>query len=321
MVNTEGKSNVNNQNNRAAVLTISDKGYRGEREDTSGPALVSFLTENNWEVVYTKILPDEEEQIRRELMFLSDEAGINLILTTGGTGLSPRDMTPEATLSVAERLVPGIPEAMRAKSMEITKMGCLSRAQAGIRKQSLIVNLPGSKKAALENLEAVIAPIRHGVDMLCSSGSGECGVEAAIVLSVNISKEKGTVKTPIDEGILIPNHGLFGDAHAGNWHRQVSLLGIESVRKAEQTLGEKLEPGVFAENLLTQGIVLYTLPVGTRLQIGTAILEVTQIGKECHQGCEIRKRTGDCVMPREGIFAKVIREGHVKASDRIRVIS
>lgn len=150
----------------AAVITVSDKGARGEREDTSGPALAAILRENGFETVYTALVPDEEQDIRRELLLCADEKDICLAVTTGGTGLSPRDITPEVTESVLERRVPGIPEAMRAASMRITPMGCLSRETAGIRGKTLIVNLPGSEKASVENISAVIGPIRHGIDVL-----------------------------------------------------------------------------------------------------------------------------------------------------------
>lgn len=305
----------------AAVLTISDRGARGEREDTSGPAICGMLTEHGWEVVHTSILPDEMELIRKELICCADERQIALIVTTGGTGFSPRDITPEATLSVIEREARGIPEAMRAASMRITPRGCLSRSVAGIRKRSLIVNLPGSRKAAVENLDAVIGPIRHGIEMLCLEGSADCAAGTARIAAVCTSEEKGQIKRPVESIELLPDWGIVGDAHAGNWHRQVSLLGTDSVAKVQQHMAEKLVPGAFAENILVEGICLYELPVGTRLRIGTAVCEVTQIGKECHLGCEIRKKTGDCVMPREGIFAKVICAGRAKAGDAITVLN
>ena len=158
----------------AAVITVSDKGWQGLREDTSGPALCAMLREAGWEVVYTALVPDEREMIRRELIACADEKRLALVLTTGGTGFSPRDVTPEATLEAVERLAPGIPEAMRAESMKITPHGCLSRETAGIRGGTLIINLPGSKKASTENLAAVLKPIRHGVQMLQSAGSADC---------------------------------------------------------------------------------------------------------------------------------------------------
>lgn len=159
----------------AAVITISDKGSRGERVDTSGPAICAILKDKGWSVGYTSIIPDEAEQIKAELIKCADEMGLELILTTGGTGFSPRDVTPEATLAVVERETRGIPEAMRLESLKITPRGCLSRSAAGIRGRSLIVNLPGSEKAAKENLFAVIDALGHGLEMLGGSGSADCG--------------------------------------------------------------------------------------------------------------------------------------------------
>lgn len=158
----------------AAVITVSDKGYRGEREDTSGPNLVKLLTEKGFDVVYTSMVPDDSEKIKAELIKCADDLRTALVLTTGGTGFSPKDITPEATTEVVERLTPGIPEAMRAESMKITPRGCLSRSVAGIRNRSLIINLPGSKKASEENIMAVIDPVMHGLDMLNSEGSADC---------------------------------------------------------------------------------------------------------------------------------------------------
>ena len=158
----------------AAVITVSDKGYRGEREDTSGPNLVSILIDHGFDVVYTCIVPDDMEMIGSELRKCADEKHISLVLTTGGTGFSPRDITPEATMAVVERPTPGIPEAMRAESMRITPKGCLSRSAAGIRGRTLIINLPGSKKASQENILAVLDPVKHGLEMLLGEGSADC---------------------------------------------------------------------------------------------------------------------------------------------------
>lgn len=139
------------------------------------------------------------------------------------------------------------------------------------------------------------------------------------VISVNTSDKKGVVKTPVAEVLLRAGQGIEGDAHAGDWHRQVSLLGIESFEKM-RAMGIELEPGKFAENITTEGIVLYELPVGTRLQIGETLHEVTQIGKQCHSGCEIKSLVGDCVMPREGIFTKVLEGGKVRPGDSIEIL-
>ena len=168
---------------KAAVITVSDKGYRGERIDTSGPAICAMLVAEGIEVCYTALVPDEADMIRAELIKCADELKIPLVLTTGGTGFSPRDITPEATLAVVERPTPGIPEAMRAESLKITPRGCLSRSAAGIRGRTLIINLPGSEKAAKENLNAVLSAVVHGLDMLASSGSADCA-ETSIQKSV-----------------------------------------------------------------------------------------------------------------------------------------
>lgn len=157
----------------AAVITVSDKGSQGLREDTSGPALVKLLEEDGFRVVYTTIIPDDFDTIAQELKECADEKGVCLVLTTGGTGFSRRDVTPEATETVLERRTPGIPEAMRAESLRITPMGCLSRETAGIRGETLIINLPGSKKASTENFSAVRKAIRHGMEVL-RGVSGDC---------------------------------------------------------------------------------------------------------------------------------------------------
>ena len=138
------------------------------------------------------------------------------------------------------------------------------------------------------------------------------------VMAVCISEKKGTVKHTVPEIHLKLNHGIVGDAHAGNWHRQVSLLADESVDTMRKKFPD-IPIGAFAENILTRGIVLRALPVGTKLRVGTALLEITQIGKECHADCAIRRQVGDCVMPREGVFAIVLEEGTVRAGDVIRV--
>ena len=142
----------------------------------------------------------------------------------------------------------------------------------------------------------------------------------ASVIAVCISEAKGTPKHEVPEICLKEGHGIDGDAHAGNWHRQISLLGTESVEKMKSLLPD-LPAGAFAENILTEGLVLYELPIGTRLQVGDALLEVTQIGKECHAGCAIRRQTGDCVMPREGVFAIVLQGGVIRSGDKISIIN
>lgn len=141
----------------------------------------------------------------------------------------------------------------------------------------------------------------------------------AIVKAVCISEKKGTRKIEVPSIKVVINHGIVGDAHAGNWHRQISLLAKESIDKLSD-IGVELTPGVFAENIVTEGIELVSLPVGTRLKVGNTVLEVTQIGKECHNDCEIKRTAGKCVMPTEGIFAIVIEEGEIFPGDEISII-
>jgi molybdenum cofactor synthesis domain-containing protein len=161
----------------ACVITVSDKGSRGEREDKSGPAICEMLEADGWRIVETVIVPDEIDEIRKAMIRFADETKACLIVTTGGTGFSKRDVTPEATLSVIERAAPGIPEAMRAKSMSVTVRGCLSREAAGLRGDSLIINCPGSVKAVRECLGAVLPALKHGVEILRGE-AGECGSHA-----------------------------------------------------------------------------------------------------------------------------------------------
>lgn len=151
---------------RVAVITLSDKGFAGERADLSGPMLKDMMTEAGYDVVSYTLLPDERQQLADTMKAICDEGKADLILTTGGTGFSPRDYTPEATLDVAERQVPGIAEAMRGYSMQKTNRAMLSRATAAIRARTLIINLPGSPKAARENLECVLPALRHGLEVL-----------------------------------------------------------------------------------------------------------------------------------------------------------
>jgi MOSC domain-containing protein YiiM len=139
------------------------------------------------------------------------------------------------------------------------------------------------------------------------------------VVAVSISAEKGERKKPVPEVLIRENHGIVGDAHAGDWHRQISLLALESIKKM-QDKGLDVTAGDFAENITTEGIDLPSLPIGTKLVIGETLNEVTQIGKECHTRCAIYQQAGDCVMPREGIFVKVLRGGVVRTNDRIEII-
>lgn len=159
---------------RAAVITLSDKGYRGERKDESGPAAVEMLKGAGYEIIGTILLPDEPEMLKKELYRLADQRQADLVVTSGGTGFSPRDRTPEATLAVADRNAPGIAEYIRMKSMEITDRAMLGRGVSVIRKGTLIVNLPGSPKAVKESLGFILNTLEHGLKTL-RGGAAECG--------------------------------------------------------------------------------------------------------------------------------------------------
>ena len=158
---------------KAAVITVSDKGARGERVDESGPAAKEMLEEAGYEVVETLIIPDEPEELKTELLRLADEVRADLVVTSGGTGFSMRDQTPEATLAVADRLAPGIAEAIRYQSMAVTNRAMLSRGVSVIRRQTVIVNLPGSPKAVRESLGYILDSLDHGIRILRGSAS-EC---------------------------------------------------------------------------------------------------------------------------------------------------
>lgn len=157
----------------AAWITLSDKGYAGEREDKSGPLIGEMLAEAGYDVIEGVLIPDEPDMLKVELVRLADERHINVIITTGGTGFAPRDRTPEATAEVCDRMAPGIAEALRAYSITKTPRGMLSRGAAGIRNRTLIINLPGSPKAVSECMEYLLTSLGHGLEMLLER-SGEC---------------------------------------------------------------------------------------------------------------------------------------------------
>lgn len=159
---------------RVGIITASDKGSKGERVDESGPKIKEIVSGFGYKVVYYKVLPDDKDIISNEMKRLCDENTVDLILTTGGTGFSKRDNTPEATLEIAEKLVPGISEAIRNYSMQFTKKAMLSRGVSVIRKETLIINMPGSPKAVKESMECIMPALNHGIDILKGSAS-ECG--------------------------------------------------------------------------------------------------------------------------------------------------
>ncbi|MDO5027731.1 MAG: MogA/MoaB family molybdenum cofactor biosynthesis protein [Bacillota bacterium] len=161
---------------KAGVLTVSDRSFAGQREDLGGPLLKELLEDLGFEVVDMAIVPDEKDQIVEALKIMTESGDLALVATTGGTGFSPRDITPEATIEVCDRLAPGLAEMMRAYSAKITNRACLSRAQAGLRGSSLIINFPGSPKAIKENLQAIAHSLEHGLDML-RGGQADCAKE------------------------------------------------------------------------------------------------------------------------------------------------
>lgn len=230
----------------ACIITVSDKGSRGERVDTAGPTLAKILSAAGYDILYTNIVPDELDMIEAELLKCADDLKANLVLTTGGTGFSPRDITPEATKAVIERETPGVPELMRAESMKITPHGCLSRSIAGIRKRTLIVNLPGSEKGAKENLEAVLKPLGHGIKMLMSEGSAECAAQSELstkkVLGDARRTEIKNVLPSMDEWLAeakkAPNAELCGMYlfHTGVV-RETAKAVVREGKEAEQVKG------------------------------------------------------------------------------------
>lgn len=291
---------------QAAVITVSDKGACGERIDTAGPAVCALLLENNYDVVQTALVPDERVQIQAALMS-AVEKDIGLILTVGGTGLSPRDITPEATQAIIEREVPGIPELMRTESMKITPNGCLSRGICGTVAQSLIINLPGSQKAATENLSFALKPLAHALKMLRDANKGDCAKPVGSIRALCTSHETGCAKKATDGMTLHANVGILGDAHADGSARQVSLLSWESICDEYPDA----TAGCFSENILTEGIDLRALSVGTKLKIGSALCEVSYIPENS---------TSRCIMTQKGIFARVLEDGFAHTGDSVSVL-
>ena len=159
---------------KVAVIVVSDKGYRGEREDRSGKYIISFFKERNWDIADYSIVPDEKDMIKEKLLDICNNEKANLIITTGGTGFSPRDVTPEATKEVTEREVPGFSEIIRIEGQKKTPRAILSRGVSGIRKKTLIINLPGSIKGVKDSLDIIYKPLPHGIDVLTEKDA-ECG--------------------------------------------------------------------------------------------------------------------------------------------------
>lgn len=281
---------------KVGIITLSDKGFQGLRQDKSGPAIRQMLEadgrvpdgldscsgESNgsrYQVVEELLLPDEPEQLKAALIRMSDEYGLDLILTTGGTGFSPRDWTPEATMEVATRNAPGIAEYMRAKSFEITPKAMLSRGVSVIRNATLIINLPGSPKAVRENLGFILPALDHGLDILLGR-DGECGSETA------------------GSGHAAGSVYAAGSVHAaGGSLREVSFIDTETARWLRE---EAPEDGLclkrFHADYELDGVcgwktgdrVEISGPNGEKLQF-----EVTITGKKCFPECRLLQRTGE----------------------------
>lgn len=297
---------------KVGILTASDKGSRGEREDLSGQVIKSMVEKVGWEVKVAEIVPDKKETIIAKLKEFADQLKLDVIFTTGGTGFSPRDVTPEATLAVVERLTPGIPEAMRWASLKKTPRAMLSRAVAGIRGQTIIINLPGSPKGVQECLEVVLSSLEHGLEILKGT-AGECAATSHVgtVLAVNISAVKGIVKDSVPEARVIENWGLEGDAHAGDWDRQVSIFPEEALAKVPEEKREEVLSAGYTENFTIKGIPLEKLMVGSILRIGECEVEICQVGKE-------HKEFGrPYIVSREGRFGRVLKGGLVKVGNQV----
>ena len=257
---------------KVGIITLSDKGSQGLREDQSGPAIRQMLEADScrYQVVEEILLPDEPEQLKAALIRMSDEDGLDLILTTGGTGFSPRDWTPEATMEVATRNAPGIAEYMRAKSFEITPKAMLSRGVSVIRNATLIINLPGSPKAVRENLGFILPALDHGLDILLGR-DGECGSETA-----GSTHAAGKPERPLREISFI-------DSETARWLREeapedgLCLNRFHADYELEGVCGWK-----------TGDRVEISGPNGEKLQF-----EVTITGKKCFPECRLLQRTGE----------------------------
>lgn len=252
---------------QVGVITLSDKGAAGQRQDESGPLIKEILDKTDFcQVAETIIIPDEPEQLKKELIRMADEKGYALVLTTGGTGLSLRDMTPEATLAVADRNVPGIAEYMRYKSFEITPKAMLSRAVSVTRKRTLIINLPGSPKAVRENLGFIIPALEHGLEILTGHG-GECGT--------SVKKKR----------------------------KDVSFLDRESRMRIDSGCDQRaLCQKKFREDVTLDDAV----KVGDIVEVDGKKVEITQLGKKCYSSCQLFKEEGPCFLARHAAFGKWI---------------
>lgn len=242
----------------ASIITISDRCSKGEKEDLSGPVIESFLSDNEITTVEKRIVPDEKEEIIKAVCECSDLIHTDLIITTGGTGFSKRDVTPEALKQCIERFTPGLDEVMRAESMKITDRGCLSRGVSGIRGNSLILSLPGSSKAVRENLEFVISPLKHGIEMLRSEGSNNCGEAPDSIIRLSnrpsldewLSEAKNSDKSKLC-GMYLSHNGVVRQTSKESVYSDQNLGAVRGMRVS---LNHELAEKYASETLRHQGI-------------------------------------------------------------------
>ncbi|MDR2752631.1 MAG: hypothetical protein LBC41_18400 [Clostridiales bacterium] len=304
----------------ASVITVSDSCSEGSRDDSTGPAVARLLEEHGWTVVHTEIVPDEFDAIAAALINSTDTLGVRLCATNGGTGFSQRDITPEASKSVYEREAPGLPEQMRRRSMETGSTGILSRQTAGLRGKTLIINLPGSRPAAVECYMSVAHALRHAIDMLDSEASSY-HVELAEkpkpesqakVTAVCVGATPHGRKSEAKAIQLIKGSGVLGDAY--DEEIPVCIFPLEVVNRLQDESPITLKPGIFSENILASG--LPPLIEGSVLRIGSAKLEVIKTNGELPTESAAFGAFGDAPLA-AGIHARVLESGPIKAGDAI----
>lgn len=267
---------------KAAVITLSDKGAQGLREDRSGAVIREALEESGFcTVCETVLIGDEPSELKENLIRMCDKERYALVLTTGGTGLSPRDITPEATCEIADRTVPGISEYMRYKSFEITPRAMLSRGVSVMRGQTLIINLPGSPKAVRENMEFIMPALMHGLEIMTGRAS-ECGDA--------------------------PQAGKKSSSRGSRKDREVSFLDGESRRRidAEKNL-KALCHKRFREDITLEGTDVSGFKAGDMISHGDECFEITQVGKSCFEECELYREKGPCFLASHCAFGKRIK--------------
>ena len=271
---------------KAAVITLSDKGAAGLREDKSGPIIKEMLEESGLCHVCEEVLiGDEAEELKAHLIRMSDKERYDLILTTGGTGMSPRDITPEATCQVADRMVPGIAEYMRYKSFEITPRAMLSRAVAAMRGQTLIINLPGSPKAVRENLSFIMPALEHGLEIM-TGRAAECG------------SDDSRAKDKAD-----------GEHKTKKAKREVSFLDGNSRNRIDEGIDPRaLCQRKFREDITLEGMNVAELEPGDIIRYEGELFEISEVGKKCFDSCKLYQEEGPCFLARHCAFGRRVKE-------------